>query len=72
MAAERFSNDVLQTFYEPVMPEQVMEEPGDNEFKMTRTDFHEWFHVWKMDAPRTDDRDIFVLQKETKNSLLMM
>ena len=59
MAAERFSNDVLQTFYEPVMPEKaiveqavVKEEPVVNEYKITRTDFHEWEHVCKMDAPK--------------------
>ena len=59
MAAERFSNDVLQTFYEPVMPEKaiveqavVKEEPGVNEYKITRTDSHEWVHVCKMDAPK--------------------
>ena len=43
MATECFSDDVLQTFYEPTMPEKavveqavVKEEPGVNECKITR------------------------------------
>ena len=70
----------MEKFYEPVMPEKaiveqavVKEEPGVNEYKITRTDFHESLHVCKMDTHLKLTIEIFfVSQKETKKSLSML
>ena len=48
----------------------VKEEPGVNEYKITRTDFHEWLHVCKMDTPKTDNRDIFRFAERNEKKLV--
>jgi len=61
MATESFTNDVLQMFYGPInevnLPNPLV--PARIYFWEARTEFREWLHVWKSDAPKTDNRDIF-------------
>ena len=61
MAAKCFANDALQMFYGPInevnLPNPLV--PARIYFREAQTEFGEWLHVWKMDAPKTDNRDIF-------------
>lgn len=55
MAAERFQNDVLDMFYGTLEDDEILPiplEPAGIYFWQARTDFGDWQHVWKMDAPR--------------------
>lgn len=55
MAAERFQNDVLDMFYGPLEDDEILPiplEPAGIYFWQATTDFGDWQHVWKMDAPR--------------------
>lgn len=40
-------------------------------FRLSRSDFGKWRHVWKMDATNPDNRDLYVFaEKKTKKALL--
>ena len=41
-------------------------------FWQARTDLRDWQHVWKMDAPRGENRDIIDFAEKTKASRLML
>ena len=70
MAAERFQNDVLDMFYGTLEDDEILPiplEPAGIYFWQARTDFGDWQHVWKMDAPRWGNGDLLDSAEKKSN-----